>query len=106
MRVALLTREYPPHVYGGAGVHVTYLARELTRLVDLRVRAFGRDLEQAADAGNGPSVEGVEPWHALSGREPYRSALGVMSADLAMAAGLDPIDLVHSHTWYTNLAGH
>jgi alpha-maltose-1-phosphate synthase len=106
MRVALLSREYPPHVYGGAGVHVTYLARELTHLVDLRVRAFGRDLEQPADAGSSPLVEGVEPWHVLSGREPYRSALGVMSADLAMGAGLDPIDLVHSHTWYTNLAGH
>jgi starch synthase len=105
MHVALLTREYPPHVYGGAGVHVTYLARELSKRVDLTVRAFGWDLE-APPPGDGARVEGVEPWSALSGYEPYRSALGVISADLAMAAGLEPLDLVHSHTWYANLAGH
>ena len=100
MRVALLTREYPPEIYGGAGVHVEYLARELSRLVDLRVHCFGshRDSPLVAAA--------YEPWNELAGPAPHLAALRTMSVDLAMAAGVEGADIVHSHTWYANLAGH
>ena len=100
MKVALLTREYPPAVYGGAGVHVEYLARELATLVDVGVHCFGAP---RAD----PLVEGTyEPWAALSGDDPLMPALRHLSADLAMVAGAAGSDLVHSHTWYANFAGH
>ena len=100
MRAALLTREYPPEIYGGAGVHVEYLARELSRLVEVQVHCFGapRDSPLVAAA--------YEPWDRLAGSAPHLAALRTMSIDLAMAAGVEGADLVHSHTWYANLAGH
>jgi alpha-maltose-1-phosphate synthase len=94
MRVALLTREYPPEVYGGAGVHVTYLARELSRLVELTVHCEGADR---------PGAVAHRPWDHLTGAN---QALGVVSTDLSMAAAAGTADLVHSHTWYANLGGH
>ncbi len=94
LRVALLTREYPPEVYGGAGVHVTYLARELSGLVDLTVHCQGADR---------PGAVAHRPWEHLAGAN---QALGVVSTDLSMAAAAGSANLVHSHTWYTNLAGH
>jgi len=94
MRVALLTREYPPEVYGGAGVHVAYLARELASLVDLTVHCQGADR---------PGAVAHRPWDHLAGAN---QALGVVSTDLSMAAAAGSADLVHSHTWYANLAGH
>ncbi len=105
MRVTLLTREYPPNVYGGAGVHVTYLARELSRLVPVEVRAFEGPRGRPS-AGDGPPAIGFEPWSILAGPEAYRPALEVMSVDMAMVIGLEGTALVHSHTWYANLAGH
>jgi starch synthase len=102
IRVALLTREYPPDVYGGAGVHVEYLARELSRLVDLTVHCFGADRH----AASGPRVIAHEPWDGLGGPEPYVASLRAISVDLAMAAAVDEAQLAHSHTWYANLAGH
>ncbi len=102
-RVALLTREYPPEVYGGAGVHVEYLARELARLVELTVHAWGAE---RAPAAGGPAVVSYRPWAALAGSEPSRAALQALSVDLAMAAGTGEANVVHSHTWYTNLGGH
>ena len=66
-RVALLTREYPPDVYGGAGVHVAYLSRELSRLVDLTVHCFGAE----RDSASGPTVIAHEPWKQLGGAEHY-----------------------------------
>ncbi len=101
LRVALLTREYPPEVYGGAGVHVEYLARELDRLVDVTVHCFGADRRVA-----GPPAVAYRPWEALHGDAPYAAALEAISVDLAMAAGVEGAQLVHSHTWYANLAGH
>ncbi len=101
--VALLTREYPPEVYGGAGVHVEYLARELRRLIEVTVHAWGAD--RAVRPGD-PPVVSYSPWPALGGSEPYAGALRALSIDLAMAAGTGPATIVHSHTWYTNLAGH
>jgi alpha-maltose-1-phosphate synthase len=94
LRVALLTREYPPEVYGGAGVHVTYLARELAPLVDLTVHCQGADR---------PDAVAHRPWDLLSGAN---QALQVVSADLSMAAATGSAQLVHSHTWYANLGGH
>ena len=104
MKVALLTREYPPHVYGGAGVHVEYLTRELARLDDLAVHCWGD--ERPASADGGPQVVAHRPWDALAGRAPHRAALQAVSVDLTMAAGVQGADIVHSHTWYANLGGH
>ncbi|MFI1044562.1 glycogen synthase [Streptomyces griseoruber] len=99
MRVGLLTREYPPDVYGGAGVHVEFLARELHRLVDLDVHCWGESsLRERAEG-----VQRHRPWSALDGAN---DALRTFSVDLAMAAALEGRELVHSHTWYANLAGH
>ncbi|MFG2516328.1 glycogen synthase [Streptomyces sp. NPDC048584] len=95
MRVGLLTREYPPDVYGGAGVHVEFLARELRPLVDLEVHCWGE--------GGTDGVLRHRPWSALDGAN---DALRTFSVDLAMAAALQGRELVHSHTWYTNLGGH
>jgi starch synthase len=92
--VALLTREYPPEVYGGAGVHVKYLARELFDLVDLTVHCEGADR---------PGAVAHRPWDLLAGAN---QALRTISTDLSMAAVVGSADLVHSHTWYANLAGH
>jgi len=99
VRVALLTREYPPEVYGGAGVHVEYLARELARLEDLTVHCWGSDRDA-------PEVVAHRAWDALVGTEPHLAALQAMSVDLVMAARAQGAELVHSHTWYANLAGH
>ncbi|MBL1086084.1 glycogen synthase [Streptomyces actinomycinicus] len=95
MRVGLLTREYPPDVYGGAGVHVEFLARELTSLVDLEVHCWGE--------GRGVGVVRHRPWPVLDASD---DALRTFSVDLSIAAALEGRELVHSHTWYANLAGH
>ncbi|MCL7430010.1 glycogen synthase [Streptomyces sp. YS415] len=95
MRVGLLSREFPPDVYGGAGVHVEFLARELTSLVDLEVHCWGE--------GRAEGVQRHRPWSAL---DTANDALRTFSVDLAMAAALEGSDLVHSHTWYANLGGH
>lgn len=100
MRAALLTREFPPAVYGGAGVHVEYLARELAQLVDVAVHCFGPPREDPLVAG------AYEPWGKLSGDAPGSDVLRHLSIDLAMVAGIGACDVVHSHTWYTNFAGH
>jgi alpha-maltose-1-phosphate synthase len=92
LKVALLTREFPPGVYGGAGVHVEYLARALARLVDLTVHCQGAPRETAV---------AHQPWPAL-----HDDVLRVFSADLSMADAVAGAGLVHSHTWYANLAGH
>ena len=94
LRVALLTREYPPEVYGGAGVHVEYLARSLAGLVDLTVHCQGADRAGAV---------AHRPWPHLARAN---QSLQVISADLSMAAATAGADVVHSHTWYASLAGH
>ncbi|MEV6813788.1 glycogen synthase [Micromonospora sp. NPDC051296] len=96
LRVDLLTREYPPEVYGGAGVHVEYLARELRRIAAVRVHCFGGPRTE-------PGVRAYPEPTALAGANP---ALRTMAVDLEMAAGCAGADVVHSHTWYANLAGH
>src|SRR5918992_1438244 len=99
MRVALLTREYPPEVYGGAGVHVEYLARELARRVELQVHCWGAERED-------PAVQAYAPWAAPAGKAPHIAALQAVSIDLLMAAGVEGADVSHSHTWYAQFAGH
>ena len=97
--VAILTREYPPHVYGGAGVHVEHLVEALRPHVDVQVHRF-------AEADPPAAGESYGEWEALAGTDPHLGALRVMSTDLAMAAGVQGADLAHSHTWYANFAGH
>jgi len=103
-RVALLTREYPPEVYGGAGVHVEYLSRELARLVEVTVHAWGAGRPRPLPGE--PAVLSYRPWGELAGSEPFRAALETLSVNLAMVAGTGSANLVHSHTWYANFAGH
>ncbi|MEU0571725.1 glycogen synthase [Nonomuraea sp. NPDC005983] len=96
MRVDLLSREYPPEVYGGAGVHMEYLARELRRLADVRVRCFGGERDEP----------GVSAYRVPAGLQSANAALQVLGVDLEMAAACEGADVVHSHTWYANFAGH
>jgi glycogen synthase len=101
-RALLLTNEYPPSVYGGAGVHVGELARELRRRIALEVRTFGDHDEEAP----GYRVRGYPPGHALEAADArMRGAWAAVSRDVSMA--LDPVaaDVVHCHTWYVHLAG-
>jgi alpha-maltose-1-phosphate synthase len=100
VKIALLSREYPPEVYGGAGVHVEYLARELARHVSLGVYCFGA-------ARQAPEVQAsYKSWGALDGSPPELAALRTLSIDLLMAKDVAGSSLVHSHTWYANFAGH
>jgi starch synthase len=96
VRIDLLTREYPPAVYGGAGVHVENLAEVLRARADVRVRAFG-------DPRPDPGVTGYPDPPELAAANPALRTFGV---DLAIAADCGGADVVHSHTWYANLAGH
>jgi starch synthase len=103
MRVAVLTREFPPEVYGGAGVHVEYLTRELAHQADVTVHCWGAD--RAGLDGLPPAVA-HRSWDALAGKAPHLAALQAVSIDLTMAAAVEDADVVHSHTWYANFAGH
>ncbi|PVY34143.1 glycogen synthase [Williamsia muralis] len=94
MRVAMMTREYPPEVYGGAGVHVTELVRHLRHLATVDVHCMGAPRETA-------QVHGVDP-----GLEGANAAITTLSSDLRMAVAAEGASVAHSHTWYTGLAGH
>ena len=95
MKVSVLSREYPPDVYGGAGVHVDFLVRELRRLVDVDVQCMGSPRDGAtAHSEADPRLAGANP------------ALRILATDLSMTASVDGADLVHSHTWYAAMAGH
>jgi alpha-maltose-1-phosphate synthase len=100
VKIALLTREFPPEIYGGAGVHVEYLARELASRVDLGVYCFGQDRKAAEVKGS------YKSWSQLDGGAPELAALRTLSIDLAMAKDVVGSELVHTHTWYANFAGH
>ena len=95
MRAAIMTREFPPDVYGGAGVHVDFLVRELRKLIDVDVQCMGAPREGA--------TAHTEKEDRLFGANP---ALQVLSTDVAMTAAVSAADVVHSHTWYANMAGH
>jgi starch synthase len=94
VRIGLLTREYPPEVYGGAGVHVGSLVPRLRELIDVDVHRIG---------GPVPDATSHEPAPGLAGAN---ATLQTLSADLSIAAATSGLDLVHSHTWYANMAGH
>ena len=94
MRVAVLTNEFPPTIYGGAGVHVDFLVRELRKLLDVDVHCFGEPR---------PGATAHVPPAELAGANPALRTLGI---DVAMAAAVHGAEVVHSHTWYANLGGH
>ena len=102
-KVALFTKEYPPHVYGGAGVHVEYLSRALAKLIAVEVRCFG---EQAVDNG-ALTVRGYPHWaETATGTDPrFVGAVDAYARSLVMAKDRLDADLVHCHTWYTDMAG-
>lgn len=98
-----MTREYPPNVYGGAGVHVEYLSRELARLIEVEVHCWG---QQNSDQGN-LHVRGDQPWPLIAERteEKFRTALETFSLNLLQMTTISAIDIVHTHTWYVSMAG-
>jgi glycogen synthase len=104
VKALLLTREYPPHVYGGAGVVVDQLSRALSRRMAVEVRCFG-DREPASD---GIAVRGYTPWPRLApGRDgpKFAPALETLSIGLAMTRDQVDADVAHAHTWYADMAG-
>jgi alpha-maltose-1-phosphate synthase len=106
MNIAILTNEYPPNVYGGAGVHVEYLTRELANLADgrhfVRVLCFGDQAERSPTL----SVQGVQPPVVIPVQDPrHERFFATLLQNLVMGGALADIDVVHCHTWYTHLAG-
>jgi alpha-maltose-1-phosphate synthase len=102
-KVALFTNEYPPNVYGGAGVHVEYLSRELARMLPVEVRCFGNQDEQSDNL----RVRGYGVWaEAKQNTDPrFSGALDALYRSLAMAKDSFDASVVHCHTWYTDMAG-
>ncbi len=103
MRAGLFTREYPPHIYGGAGVHVDYLSRELAKHIEVEVHCWG---EQRLDRGN-LRVYGSTPWSEITDgtQEKFKGALEALSVNLTQIKALSGVDIVHTHTWYESMAG-
>jgi glycogen synthase len=106
MRIVIVTNEYPPYVYGGAGVHVEYLTRELANLEDhahdIKVLCFG---DQRLRDGN-LTVEGIDPpFHPPEQDPHHQKFLETMARDIVMAGSVREADIVHCHTWYAHLAG-
>jgi alpha-maltose-1-phosphate synthase len=101
MKTLLLTNEYPPYIYGGAGVHVEFLSRELARLIDVEVRCFG-DQNRAEDHLR---VRGWPEPPDMTAPDYLRPVFGAMARDVAWAAADVDADVVHCHTWYTHLGG-
>ena len=98
-----MSREYPPDVYGGAGVHVEYLSRELAKKIEVEVHCWGN---QKIDQGN-LHVRGSCPWSAITEgtHEKFKTALETLSLNLAQMVMLEKIDIVHTHAWYVSMAG-
>ena len=94
MKVGLVTKEWPPHIYGGAGVHVKFLAKSLQSLVEVDVHCFGEDRPDATA-------------YELTAEElALNPAMQALITDAQIASNLGEVDLVHTHTWYANMAGH
>nr|WP_314844132.1 glycogen synthase [uncultured Microbacterium sp.] len=96
MRVEMITKEYPPEIYGGAGVHVAELVTALRQSIEVRVRAFGAAREEA----------GTFSYRAPAELASANAALQTLGTDLEIVAAIADADIVHSHTWYANFAGH
>jgi len=117
MRVGLMTREYPPYVYGGAGVHVEYLSREMAKSIEVEVHAWGapppedgRELERSPleePIGRNLEVYFEQPWDAITDgtTAKFKSALEALSLNLLEQLHLEKVDVVHTHTWYVSMAG-
>jgi glycogen synthase len=103
MKVTFLTREYPPTIYGGAGVHIKNLARELSNIIEVEVRTFGEHDETLPHL----RVRGYQPWSRMWEGEDklFNSLFSTFSTDLSMVRNRMNTDIVHSHTWYAALAG-
>jgi glycogen synthase len=104
MKVLMLSREYPPAIYGGAGVVVEQLCRALSRTIAVEVRCFG---EEPATI-DGITARGYSPWERVGGGPDaprYAPALETLSIDLAMARDPVDADVAHAHTWYADMAG-
>ena len=103
MRVGLMTREYPPQVYGGAGVHVEYLSRELAKLIEVEVHCWG---PQRADEGNLHVIGDEPPAEVTAGTDAkFKTAVDALALNLSQMKELGRIDIVHTHTWYVSMAG-
>jgi starch synthase len=96
MRVEMITKEYPPEIYGGAGVHVAELVTALRQNIDVQVRAFGAPRDE----------EGTFAYRTPSELASANAALQTLGTDLEIVAAISDADVVHSHTWYANFAGH
>jgi alpha-maltose-1-phosphate synthase len=102
VRALIITNEFPPEIYGGAGVHVGELTRHLRELIELDIRTFGTRSERSS----GWRVQGYPVTHDLERADaPLRPMLGALSRDLAMLGDPVEADVVHVHTWYTHLGG-
>jgi starch synthase len=103
MRVGLITREYPPNVYGGAGVHVEYLSRELAKKIEVEVHCWGNQ----CDDFHNLHVRGLEPPSGITGdsSQKFKGAVDALALNLAQLKELSAIELVHTHTWYASMAG-
>jgi glycogen synthase len=101
VKALFLTNEYPPYIYGGAGVHVEFLSRELARLIDVEVRCFGdQDLSEGRLRVRGYSEPG-----GMTAPDYLQPVFGAMARDLAWAGTDTDADVVHCHTWYSHLGG-
>src|ERR1700761_1402383 len=114
MRVGLMTREYPPYVYGGAGVHVEYLSREMGKTIEVEVHAWGappekdkEPIEPTGDARGNLEVYFEQPWDAITNgtTAKFKGALEALSLNLLEQLHLEKIDVIHTHTWYVSMAG-
>jgi glycogen synthase len=103
MKVTFFTREYPPAVYGGAGVHIKNLARELSRVMQVEVRCFG----EQSSADEPLRVKGYQAWNRMweGDDKLFNSTLGTFSTNLSMVRDHIDSDIVHSHTWYGAMSG-
>src|SRR6266702_3150145 len=103
MRVGLMTREYPPNVYGGAGVHVEYLSKELAKLIEVEVHCWGT---QRTDEDNLHVIGDEPPAEVTAGTEAkFKTAVDALALNLSQMKELGSIDVVHTHTWYVSMAG-
>lgn len=102
-KVALFTNEYPPNVYGGAGVHVEYLSQALAKIVPVEVRCFGSQLAHSPEL----TVRGYTQWEETKrGTDPrFTGAVDAFARSLLMAKDSLDADIVHCHTWYTDMGG-
>lgn len=101
MKVTFISKEYPPYVYGGAGVHLRYLVQELRKMIDVEIRSFGdQDIEE-----EGYRVRGYTSLGKLKGDPKVSKALDTLGIDLSIVNDVIDSDIVHTHTWYAAFAG-